>query len=119
MGRIDRQHMGPFYCQKRFQDTIQVNSSFGSSDKSESIFLSVVTRRDCRTCPKTGSGKGTRSRNSPLLIPAISSTKKEWKVTSSNRSFFTKSIYKETAFQDGDSQVSTTIDILSMTGLSP
>ena len=42
---------------------------------------------------------------------AIPSPKKEWKVTSSNRSFYTKSIYKETTFQDGDSQVSKTTDI--------
>ena len=35
---------------------------------------------------------------------------KEWNVTPSNRSFSTKSIYKQTAFQDGDSQVSKTID---------
>ena len=39
MGRIDRQQMGPLYRSKWFQDTIPVNSSsFGSSDKSESIF---------------------------------------------------------------------------------
>ena len=40
-----------------------------------------------------------------FLVP-----KNNGKVTSSNRSFVTKSIYKETAFQDGDSQVSMTID---------
>ena len=90
MGRTDRQQMGPFYRPKWFQDTIQVNSScFGSSNKSESIFLPVVTRRDCRTSPKTGSGKGTGSGNFRLLFPAISSTKKELKITSSNRSSFT------------------------------
>ena len=57
-----------------------------------------------------GSGKGTESGNSRLLFPDISSARKEWKVTPSNRSFFTKSIYKQTAFQDGDSQASKTIN---------
>ena len=56
-----------------------------------------------------GSGKSTGSGNSRLfsrlfLVP------KEWNVTPSNRSFSTKSIYKQTAFQDGDIQVSKTID---------
>ena len=57
-----------------------------------------------------GSGKGTRSRNSGLLFPAISRTKKECRVMSGNISFYTKSIHKET-FQHGDSQVNQTIDI--------
>ena len=60
--------MGPFYHSKRFQDSIQVSSSsFGSSNKSESIFLPVVTRRDHRTSQETGSGKGTGSGNSRLF----------------------------------------------------
>ena len=103
--------MGPFYRSKPFQDSIQVNSSsFGSSDKSESTFLPIVTRRDCKTSQETGSGKGTGSGNSWLLFSAIFSAKKEGKVTPNNRSFFTKSIYKQTAFHDGDSQVRKTID---------
>ena len=57
-----------------------------------------------------GSGKGTKSVNFRFLFPAIPSAKKEWKVTPSNRSFLTKSVYKQTAFQDGDSQVSKTVD---------
>ena len=62
MGRVNRQQMGPHYRSKRFQDTIQISSStFRSSDKSELIFLPIITRRDRRTSPKTGSGKGTRS----------------------------------------------------------
>ena len=81
MGRVNRQQMGPLYCSKQFQNTIQVSSSsLGSSSKSESIFLPVITGRDCKTSPKTGSGNGTRSGNSRLLFPAISSTKKEGKV---------------------------------------
>ena len=103
-GKNDRQQMGPLYHSKRFQDTIQVNSSpFVSSDQTESIFLNV-------TSLKTGSGKGTRSGNSRLLLPAIPCTKKEWKVTSSYRSFFTDPIHKETTIQDGDNQVRKTID---------
>ena len=60
-------------------------------------------RRDQRTSRETGSGKGTESGNSLFLFLAIPSAKKEQKVTASNRSFFTKSVYKQTAFQDGDS----------------
>ena len=40
-----------------------------------------------------------------FLFPAIPSTKKEWKVKPSTRSFLTKSVYKQTAFQDGDNSV--------------
>ena len=49
MGRIDRQKVGPLYRPKRVQDPIQVSSSpIGSSDKSESIFLPVIARKDRR-----------------------------------------------------------------------
>ena len=83
MGKIDRQQMGPLYCSKRFQDTIQVNSSaIVSSDKIELIFFS-----------RKGQWKGYKIGNSQLLFPPIPCTKKEWKVTSSNRSFFTEPIY--------------------------
>ena len=77
MGRIDRQQVGPLYRPKRVQDLVQVGSSpIGSSDKSESIFLPVIMRRDWRTSQETGSGKGTDSGNSRLLFPAIPSAKK-------------------------------------------
>ena len=50
MGRINTQQMGPLYCSRQFQDTIQVSyPSSISSDKSESVFLSVITRRDYGT----------------------------------------------------------------------
>ena len=111
MGKINRQQMGPLYCSKQFQDTIQVNSSpVVTSDKAESIFLTITLRRDRNSSPETGSGKGTRSGNSQLLFPTIPCTKKEWKVMSSKRSFFTEPIYRETTIVDGDSQVSKTID---------
>ena len=48
---------------------------------------------------------------SSFLFLVISCPKKEWKVLSSNRSFSAKSKHKETTIQDGDSQVSMTIDI--------
>ena len=57
------------------------------------------------------SGKGTRSGNSWFLFPVISCSKKEPKFTSGNRSFSAKSVYKETTVQDGNSQVSTAINI--------
>ena len=79
------------------------------------IFLPVKKRRDRTSSPKTCSGKGTRFGNSQFLFPAIPSTKREWKVTSSNRSY-TKSIYKETTFQAGGSQVGKTIDISQQLG---
>ena len=103
--------MGPLYNSRWFQDTIQVSSSFISSDKSESTFLPVIMRRDSGTSPEMGSGKGTRSGNSWFLFLAISCPKKERKVTSGDRSFSAKSVHKETTIQDGDSQVSTTINI--------
>ena len=112
MGRFNMQQLGPLYRSRQFQDTIQINFlSFISSNKSVSIFLPVITRRNCRTSPKTGSGKGTKSGKSRFLFLAISCPKKERKVTSSNGSFSTKSVHQETTIQDGDSQVSTTINI--------
>ena len=90
MGRINKQQMGPLYRLRQFQDTIQVNSpSIVSSNKSQSFFLPVTRTRDRRSSPEMGGGKGTGSGNSRLLFLAISCTKKERKVTSSNRSFIT------------------------------
>ena len=110
--RINKQQMGPLYCSSPFQDTILFNSpSIDSSDKSESIFLPVTGTRDRESSPETGSGKGTRSGNSRLLFPAISYTKKEWKVMFGIRYFAVKSIHKETTIQNGDSQISTSFDI--------
>ena len=100
--------MGPFYRTKKLQDTIQLDSP--SFYKSESMFLPVITRRDNGTSPEMGSGKGTRSRNSRFLFPAISCPKKERKVTSCNRPFSVESIHDETTILNGDSQVITTIN---------
>ena len=103
--------MGPLYCPKRFQDTIHVDSSlFISSNKTESIFLAVTSRRNRHPSPETGSGKGTKSGNSRFLFPDIPCTKKERKVTSSHRPFLAEPIHKEATFQDGDRKVSKTVD---------
>ena len=111
MGRIYRQQVGHLYRPKWVQDPIQVSSiPIGSLDKSESILHPLISRRDRRTSQEMGNRKGTESGNSQLLFPAIPSAKKELKVTPSNKSFVTKSVYKQTAFQDGVSQVSKTID---------
>ena len=101
MGRIDRQQVGPLYHPKWVQDPIQVTvSPIGCSDKSDSIFLPVIARRNHRTSQETGSRKGLESWSSRFLFPAIPSAKKERKVMPCNRSFLTKSVYKQTAFQD-------------------
>ena len=95
MGRIYRQQVGPLYCPKRVQDPIQVSSSpIGCSDKAESIFLPVIARRNRRASQEMGSGKGSESGNSLFIFPTIPSTEKEWKVTTSNRPFLTKSVHK-------------------------
>ena len=78
---------------------------------SESTFLPVTGTRDRGSSPETSSGKCTRSGTSRLFFTAISCTKKERKVMSVNRSFAAKSIYKEATIQNGDSQISTSIDI--------
>ena len=71
-GELTQNKMGLLCRTKRFQDTIQFNSPFFySSDKSESIILPIITRRDNGTSPEKGSGKGTRSGNSQFLFPAI------------------------------------------------
>ena len=102
--------MGPLYRPKWVQDPIQISSSpVRCSDKAESIFLPVIARRNRRASQETGSGKGSESRNSRFLFPDIPSTEKEWKFRTSNRPFLTKSVHKQTSFQDGDSQVIKTI----------
>ena len=109
--------MGPLYRPKRVQDPIQVSSSLiGCSDKSESIFLPVIARRNRGASQETGSGKGSESGNSRFLWPAIPSTQKEWKVMSRNRPFLAKSLYTQTTFQNGDSQVGKTIDNVQRLG---
>ena len=111
MRRIDRQQVGPFYRPKRVQDPIQVSSSLiGCSYKYESIFLPVIARRNHGASQEIGSWKGLESGNSWFSFPAIPSTQKEWKVTSCNRPFLPKSLYTQTTFQNGDSQVGKTID---------
>ena len=72
--------MGPLYRPKRFQDSMQVNFSYGSSDKSEPIFLPITMRRDRRTSQETGSGKGTESGNSQLLFRLFLKPKKNGKL---------------------------------------
>ena len=57
-----------------------------------------------------GSGKGKRSGNSWFLFLAISCPEKEQKVMSCNISCSVDSENKETTIQNGDSQVSTTIN---------
>ena len=77
MGRTDRQRVGPLYRPKRVQGPIQVSSSLiGCSDKSESIFLPVIARRNRGASQETGSGKGSESGNSRFLFPAILVPKK-------------------------------------------
>ena len=76
MGKTDRQQMGPLYCSKKFQDPIQVDSSLiVSSNTTESIFLTVTSRKDRYPSPEMGSGKGTRSGNSRYLFPDIRCSK--------------------------------------------
>ena len=79
MGRINSKQMGLLCHLRKFQDPIQFASfSIYSSNKSESIFLPVVTRKNKNgTSPVTGSGKGNRSGNSWYLLPAISFTQRE------------------------------------------
>ena len=102
--------MGPLYRTTRFQDTIhQYSSLVVCSNRNESIFL-TVTQRNRNPSQETGSGKDTESRNSRLLFPDISRTKKERKDTFNYRTLSTEPIHRETVFQDGDSQVCKTID---------
>ena len=69
MGRSDRQQVGLLYRPKRVQDPNQVTSSpMSCSDKSESIFLPVIARRNRRTSQETGSGKGTPGFYSRLFL---------------------------------------------------
>ena len=109
VGKINKQQMGPLYRSRWFQDIIQVNPphpplSSVSINLTESIFLPVTCRRHRWTSPETDSEKSTRFRNSRIFFPAISCSKKEWKVMSDNRPFYAKSIRKEANIQDGDSQ---------------
>ena len=110
MGRINSKQMSPLYRPKRFQDTIQFNSPFSySSDKSESIFLPVIKRRNNGTS-RNRQWKGYQIQELPVYIPGCILPQKEWKVTSCSRSFSVELIHKDTTIQNGDSQVSIAID---------
>ena len=87
MGRIDRQQVGPLYRPKQVQDPIQV-----SANKSESIFLPVIARRNRGASWEMGSEKGSESGNFQFLFPES---------TSHNRLFLAKSLYTQTTFQNG------------------
>ena len=50
---------------------------------------------------RNGQWKGFGIQELPVLFPAIPSTEKEWKVTTSKRPFLAKSVHKQTSFQDG------------------
>ena len=77
VGRINSKQMGPLYHPRKFQDPIQlVSPTIYSSDKSESVFLPLIMRRNIVTSPATGSGKGTRSGNSRFLLLAIFCTQR-------------------------------------------
>ena len=101
------------YRPGRFQDPIQFTSpTVYSSDSSKSVFLPIIKRRNWNgTSPEMGSRKSTWSGNSGLLLPAISCTQKERKFTYRHRSLHLKSIYMTTTFQDGNNQVSLSINI--------
>ena len=106
MGRIDRQQVGPLYRPKRVKIPFKSVPPLSVVP----INLSQSSSPNRRTSKEMGSGKGSESGNSRILFLAIPSAKKERKVTPSNRSYLTKSVYKQRAFQDGDSQVSKKID---------
>ena len=94
----------------RFRMSFRSIPPLSSVPMSESVFLPVTGTR-LRIFLRNGQWKGYKIWDLPALFPAISFTKKERKVTSGNRSFATKSIYKETTIQNGDSQISTSINI--------
>ena len=120
MGGNNRQQMGPLYRTKRIQDTIHQNSSFViCSDQNESILLPVSQRRDRKSSQQTGSGKGTESGNSRLLLPDIPCAKKERKVSFNIRPVFIKPLHRKTSIQNGNSQIGKTSDEDSTIGLSP
>ena len=66
-GENNLKQMSPLYRTGWFQDTIQFNSpSFDSSDKCESIFLPLITKRDSGTSPEMGGQwKGYKIRETP------------------------------------------------------
>ena len=73
------------------------------------LSLPVIARRNRGASQETGSGNGSESMNFRFLFPAIPSTKKEWKVLA-------KSLYTQTKFQNGDSQVGKTVDNVQRLG---
>ena len=91
--------MNPLYLLKQVQDPFKSVPPLSVIPINLSQSFSPLLRKD-----------GSESGNSHFLFPAIPSAKKETKVMPSNRSFPAKSVYKQTAFQDGDSQVSKTVD---------
>ena len=94
MGKIHRQQMGPLYRPKWFQDTIPgKTSSFVCSDQNESIFFTVIPRKD-QSPQETGNGKATGFGNSRFLFPDAPCTKKEQKFTANYRSIFNEPIHK-------------------------
>ena len=84
-----------------------------SSVQNESILLPINERRDQNPSQQMGSGQGTESRNSRLLFPDISGSKKERKVTFNYRPLSIEPIHRETVFSNRVSQVCKTVDELN------
>ena len=99
MGRTNKQQMGPLCRLRRFQDTFQVNSPSFSVPISLGQSSSSLLWGHGGTSPETGSGKGSKSGNSRFFIPCYFCSQ-----------ISAKSIHK-TTIQDGESQVSTAVDI--------
>ena len=107
--------MGPLYHSKCFRIPFRLIPSLPSVPIRLSQSSFPLLREEIKTLLQKPAVEkvqdpGTPGFYSRLLLPTISCTEKEWKVRSSNRSFFTKHIYKETTIQDGDSQVDKTVD---------
>ena len=118
VGRIYSKHMGPLFRLRRFQDPIQfTSSSIYSSDKSESIFFPIVTRRNKKgSSPVTGSGKNNKSRKSRFLLLPISFTQKQNGKLHHIIDLSIFYLHKKTTIQDEDNQISTSVDICQPLG---
>ena len=100
------QWVGPFYCKKRFTNSVQrTSTSFKSTHLFSPASKTRTGRRSQQSPPKEGSG-GNNSGIPRILFKDISGSKEKRKTQIYYRSLNSESICSYSKFQNGDSEKS-------------
>ena len=97
MARGHQRPVGPFFNQKRLQNSFQRNSA----NLLSTVVQTRVGSRGVNPSSETGSGASYTGR-SLLLLKNLSGTEKEWEISFNHRSFNPQFLYCSQDFHDGN-----------------